>query len=111
MDSTAFRKAYIYVRDSYAGLLSESEEGYQFQYDPEYLRLEHAYPVSLTMPLQEQPYFSKTLFAFFDGLIPEGWLLEMVIRNWKLDRRDRFGLLLVACKDCIGAVSIHEDRL
>ncbi|MBR4393633.1 MAG: HipA N-terminal domain-containing protein, partial [Oscillospiraceae bacterium] len=53
---------------------------------------------------------SKTLFAFFDGLIPEGWLLDLVVHNWKINLRDRFGLLLVACRDCIGAVSIHEVK-
>ena len=62
------------------------------------------------MPKQAEPYQSKTLFAFFDGLIPEGWLLDLVSHNWKLDPRDRFGLLLVACKDCIGAVRIQEVR-
>ena len=58
------------------------------------------------MPLTGEEYKSKTLFAFFDGLIPEGWLLNVVSHNWKIDRKDRFGLLLVACKDPIGNVSI-----
>lgn len=47
----------------------------------------------------------------FDGLIPEGWLLGLVSRNWKIDTKDRFGLLLVSCKDCIGNVSIREERI
>ena len=55
--------------------------------------------------------YSKTLFPFFDGLIPEGWLLGAVSRNWKIDITDRFGLLLVACKDGIGNVSIREERV
>lgn len=52
------------------------------------------------------PY--RTLFPFFDGLIPEGWLLNLATRNWKVDQADRFGLLLIACEDCIGNVSIRE---
>jgi serine/threonine-protein kinase HipA len=48
------------------------------------------------------------MFAFFDGLIPEGWLLDLAVRNWKLDPRDRMGLLLEACRDCIGAVHIQS---
>ena len=68
-----------------------------------------AAPVSLTLPLQESAYESKTMFSFFDGLIPEGWLLHIVSKNWKIDQKDRFGLLLVACRDCIGAVRIEED--
>lgn len=105
-----FRKAYVYVRDRYAGLLEETDGGYVFQYDTAYLQEDPA-PVSLTLPLSEQPYTSKTLFPFFDGLIPEGWLLNVVTHNWKIDRRDRFGLLLVACKDAIGNVSIMEERV
>lgn len=106
-----YRSARIYVRNLYAGILSETEEGYEYQYDKDYLMNKDASPVSLTMPLQEEVFFSKTLFAFFDGLIPEGWLLDIVTHNWKLDPGDRFGILLAACKDCIGNVSVREDSV
>lgn len=102
------RIAKVFMEKAFAGQLREHEEGFTFQYDPEYLRSEKAVPVSLTLPLQESPYESKVMFPFFDGLIPEGWLLEIAERNWKIDERDRMGLLLVCCKDCIGAVSIQE---
>ena len=75
----AFRTAFVYVRDSYAGTLQETDEGYVFQYDAQYLSDPNAPAVSLTLPRQEAPFLSKTLFAFFDGLIPEGWLLNLVI--------------------------------
>ena len=105
------RTAYVYVRNTYAGSLYETDEGYSFVYDDHYLKSEKARAVSLTLPLSEQPYTSKTLFAFFDGLIPEGWLLDVVSRNWKIDVNDRFGILLVACKDTIGAVSIQGEYI
>ena len=108
---SVFRTAYVYVRTVFAGTLSETDEGYTFAYDPGYLAQENASPVSLTLPLTSRPYTSKTLFSFFDGLIPEGWLLNVVSRNWKISRDDRFGLLLVACKDAIGNVSIKEERV
>ncbi len=107
----AFRTAYVYVRNTFAGELAETDEGYSFIYDREYLEDDHASAVSLTLPMQEERYTSKTLFSFFDGLIPEGWLLDIVSRNWKIDQKDRFGLLLVACKDGIGNVSIREERI
>ena len=106
----AFRKAYVYVRNVFAGILSETDSGYRFAYDEDYLRSENASPVSLTLPLRDEPYDSGTIFPFFDGLIPEGWLLGVVSRNWKIDTKDRFGLLLVACKDSIGSVSIAEEK-
>ena len=106
----AYRTAYVYVRDTFAGILKETDSGYSFIYDDEYLSMENATAVSLTLPMQKEEYTGKTLFSFFDGLIPEGWLLEVVSKNWKIDRKDRFGLLLVACKDPIGNVCIKEAK-
>lgn len=105
-----FRTAYVYVRNIFAGTLWETDEGYSFAYDKDYLKSDTTSAVSLTLPVSDEIYTSKTLFPFFDGLIPEGWLLGVVSRNWKIDAKDRFGLLLVACKDGIGNVSIREER-
>ena len=104
------RIAYVYVNDNYAGLLKETDYGYSFTYDLGYLSQNDASAISLTMPLTDNEYQSKTLFPFFDGLIPEGWLLDVISKNWKIDKNDRFGLLLIACKDCIGNVSIKEKK-
>ena len=104
------RRAKVYMYDELAGFLTESEDGYSFVYDTEYMTGTLARPVSLTLPLQDKPHISRTMFSFFDGLVPEGWLLEIAEKNWKLDARDRMGLLLACCKDCIGAVSIEEDN-
>jgi serine/threonine-protein kinase HipA len=49
------------------------------------------------------------LFPFFDGLIPEGWLLNIAQEHWKIDPRDRMALLVACCKDCIGVVSVIEE--
>ncbi len=105
-----YRTAYIRVKNRFAGILRETDYGYSFSYDAEYLSRKDASPVSLTLPLRDEEYTSKTLFSFFDGLIPEGWLLDVVTRNWKISRDDRFGILLVACKDPIGDVSVSEVR-
>ena len=104
------RTAYVYVRNVYAGELCETDDGYLFSYDSDYIESYGASAVSLTMPLYKQTYTSKTLFPFFDGLIPEGWMLQVVSRNWKINIQDRFGLLIVSCKDCIGNVSIKEVK-
>lgn len=101
------KKAEIRIKDIPAGILTQNDQGYQFVYLPEYLNSQLPQPVSLTLPLQQAPYTSKVLFPFFDGLIPEGWLLDIAQKNWKLNTRDRMGLLLACCKDCIGAVSVH----
>lgn len=101
------RRGDVYVHELKAGTLVEEEDGYVFTYDPDYVGRTDPPPVSLTMPVRAEPYRSRMLFPAFDGLIPEGWLLLIAERNWKINARDRMGLLLACCRDCIGAVSIR----
>ncbi|MGF7232793.1 HipA N-terminal domain-containing protein [Arachidicoccus sp.] len=106
------RTAQVFYKEILAGIIAENDDGYIFRYDDVYLNKVNSKPVSLTLPLRQLSYESKVLFSFFDGLIPEGWLLNIAASNWKINRRDRFGLLLALCKDCIGCVSVvpKEDK-
>lgn len=106
------RRARIYYKDLLAGILTEDDTGYEFVYLPEYLLPDTAKPISLTLPLQKEAYKSQVLFPFFDGLIPEGWLLDVALRNTDISILDRMALLLTCCRDCIGAVSVIaiEDK-
>lgn len=101
------KKAKVFMYDQMAGILTEDENGFHFLYDQYYLKSKEAEPVSLTLPLTEKEFESKIMFPFFDGLIPEGWLLDIVQKNWKLNSGDRMEILLKACQDCVGAVSIR----
>jgi serine/threonine-protein kinase HipA len=105
------RKAAIKIGDQVAGWLTQDNQGFHFVYDQNYIAQNDVRPVSLTLPLQEAAFRSNVLFPFFDGLIPEGWLLDIAEENWKLNPRDRMGLLLACCKDCIGAVSVEEVKI
>ncbi|MFZ4785160.1 MAG: HipA N-terminal domain-containing protein [Flavobacteriales bacterium] len=100
------RKGVVFYKDDFAGIISEMEDGFSFQYDLAYLKKETAKPVSLTLPLQEKAYTNRVLFPFFDGLIPEGWLLMIAIEYQQIKPLDRFGMLLTLCKDNIGCVSV-----
>jgi|SRR5690554_2824793 len=102
------RQGEIWVNNQLAGVLTEDDNGYHFKYQQEYLEQKKASPVSLTLPLQKDPFHSENLFPFFDGLIPEGWLLDIAHRNWKINPRDRMGLLLTTCRDCIGNISVRS---
>lgn len=101
------RKGRVLCNGITAGYITEDETGYTFAYDKDYLAKEKPLPVSLTQPLREEPYHNNVMFSFFDGLIPEGWMLNIAERNWKINRRDRMGLLLTCCRDCIGNVSVE----
>ena len=103
------RQAHIFYKDQLAGILTENDAGYEFCYLPEYLSLEKAKAVSMTLPLQEEAYTSPVLFPFFDGLIPEGWLLDVALRNTDISILDRMALLLTCCKDCI-ALPLEEKE-
>ena len=101
----------VYYDRKLAGIIERGEGEYRFTYDERYLSDTSAFPISLNLPLQSAAYVHRTLFPFFDGLIPEGWLLDLALKNWKLNPSDRYMLLLTVCNDCIGAVRvIAEER-
>lgn len=103
------RRGKVFFREVLAGHVFEDENGYVFQYDGTYIEDSNLPAISFTLPKQKEAFHSKVLFPFFDGLIPEGWLLGITYTVWKVDRKDRFGILLSVCKDCIGAVSIQGE--
>ncbi|MDE6542926.1 MAG: HipA N-terminal domain-containing protein [Muribaculaceae bacterium] len=104
------KRAMVFVNSTLAGILTEDDMGYEFRYDPDFLKSDKAEAVSITLPLTEKPYRDKVLFPFFDGLIPEGWLLDIAEQSWKISARDRFSLLLACCKDCIGNISVIPEK-
>ena len=105
-------KAKVFYGDKFAGLLERIDTGYKFSYETKYLEDKSPKPISLTLPLSAHSYYSNILFPFFDGLIPEGWLLDVATTHWKLKGTDRFELLVTLCRDTIGAVTIvgEEDE-
>jgi len=101
------RQASIYYKDLEAGLLTETDEGiYVFQYLPGYVKKYPGQFITFTMPVADEAYTDKRLFPFFEGLIPEGWLLDIASKAWKINPNDRMGLLMACCRNCIGAVSV-----
>ncbi len=102
------RKAKVFYNDNLAGILTENNEGeYIFQYDIEYIKNHSEDFITFTMPVREEPYEENRLFPYFEGLIPEGWLLDIASNSWKINQNDRMGLLLACCRNCIGAVSVE----
>jgi serine/threonine-protein kinase HipA len=99
------RNAEVFFADDLAGMLIELEEGkkFRFQYASDY----SGPPISLTMPVRQEPYLFDDFPPFFDGLLPEGFQLEALLRQKKLDRTDKFGQLLAVGADTVGAVSVR----
>lgn len=104
------KKALVYKKEMLAGKIWENETGYHFQYNKLYLTNPTYGEISKTLPLRKKVYDYENMIPFFDGLIPEGWLLKIAIDNWKLNPRDRMSLLLTLCQDNIGDVSIIKEK-
>ncbi|WP_372745541.1 HipA N-terminal domain-containing protein [Lutibacter sp.] len=102
------RSAHIFYHTTLAGTLVETNDGeYTFTYATEYVKYFPHQFITFTLPVREETYKSNRLFPFFEGLIPEGWLLNIASKNWKINPNDRMGLLLACCQNCIGAVSVQ----
>lgn len=98
------RRAEVYQQGRLAGQLQEQPEGsWQFRYNPGYEGL----PISLTMPVRNEPYHFKTFPAVFDGLLPEGPQLEALLRNHKIDRKDLFKQLITVGEDMVGSLVVR----
>lgn len=101
------RQGDVYYNDKLAGIITETDDGeYVFQYDEKYVIDCPDDFISFAMPVSQKAYKDNRLFPFFEGLIPEGWLLNIASENWKINKSDRMGLLLACCQNCIGAVSV-----
>lgn len=99
-------KGQVYFQNELSGTISKKEDGsFEFNYE------DNTPSVSLTLPNTQSRYHSEDLFPFFDGLIPEGWLLNLTQKNWKIPKNDRMTLLLTTCQDCIGAVHVHQQDI
>ena len=99
------RSARVLMHGVPAGRLTEGEGEYTLTYEPGY----EGPPVSLTLSVRPEPYRFDRFPPFFDGLLPEGWQLEALLRQAKLDRSDLFGQLLAVGEDPVGAVSVFPD--
>ena len=96
------RQGKVFYNDDFAGILTETDDGeYLFAYDKEYIKQFPNQAISFSMPVSDKVYRDNRLFPFFEGLIPEGWLLEIAYESWKLNRNDRMGLLLACCKTAL----------
>ena len=99
------RKAKVLVNDIEAGILEELDnDHYKFTYQEHYNNA----PVSLTMPLIKKVYEFEHFPPFFEGLLPEGIMLEALLRKYKFDKNDYFGQLIQVGHDLVGAVTVES---
>ena len=100
------RSAKVYVNRIEAGIFSEPEFGKKYRFD--YLEGYSGTPVSLTMPAIQRNYTYDGFPPFFDGLLPEGYQLEGLLKFKKIDRNDLFSQLMAVGDDLVGNITIME---
>ena len=104
--SEPIRQAKVFMHGQWAGILEEwvTNREYRFVYRDSY----DGHPISLTMPVGEKIHEFLRFPAFFDGLLPEGEMLEGLLRQRKIDRNDCFAQLMAVGRELIGAVTVEE---
>ncbi|MBS4168453.1 HipA N-terminal domain-containing protein [Parachlamydia sp. AcF125] len=100
------KRAKVFVNEILAGELIELEKGrhYRFIYLEDY----KGQPVSLEMPLIKLSYDYDRFPPFFEGLLPEGLMLEGLLRQTKLDRNDLMRQLIAVGGDLVGNITVAE---
>jgi serine/threonine-protein kinase HipA len=100
------RKAEISMHGIPAGILEEIEAGkeYRFTYFDNY----SGPSIALTMPVDEKEFVFNRFPPFFDGLLPEGLLLEGLLKVRKIDKFDYLSQLMAVGNDLVGAVTVQE---
>ena len=100
------REAEVSMHGVPAGILLEIEAGkkYRFAYHEKY-----AGPaIALTMPVDQREFVFDRFPPFFDGLLPEGPLLEGLLKLRKIDKFEYLKQLIAVGNDLVGAVTVRE---
>jgi len=102
------RRAEISMHSVPAGILEKIEAGktYRFTYFEKYI----GPSIALTMPVDGKEFVFDRFPPFFDGLLPEGPLLEGLLRQCKIDKFDYLSQLITVGNDLVGAVTVQEKK-
>jgi serine/threonine-protein kinase HipA len=100
------KKAKVFVDGIYAGDLEEIVKGkeYRLTYREEY----SGGAVSLTMPVNQRLYVFDRFPPFFEGLLPEGSMLEALLKKRKIDADDYFEQLMQVGREVVGNVTVER---
>ncbi len=102
------KTANVFVNGTLAGELQELEKGRQYVF--KYVSGYSGSSVSLTMPTTQQAYVFDRFPPFFEGLLPEGLMLEGLLRQTKIDRDDFLSQLIAVGSDLVGNVTVEAPR-
>lgn len=101
----------VFLNGRLVGRLSRQASGaIDFQYAPEWLSWESAFPVSLSLPLREDRYIGGPVTAVFDNLLPDNdQIRRRLAARTDAGGTDAFSLLAAVGRDCVGALQFLPD--
>jgi serine/threonine-protein kinase HipA len=85
------------------------EKGYGNKHLRTLFSKEGAVPLSLSLPLVEQPYEDDTARPFFANLLPEAEIRKIIARRLRISEKNDFTLLTEIGGECTGAVSVVPE--
>lgn len=101
----------VYQNDRLVGqLLKQSSGAIEFRYDRGWLDRSTAFPVSLSLPLREEPWRGEPVVAVFENLLPDSTALRRrVAEKVGAAGDDAYSLLAAIGRDCVGALQFVAD--
>lgn len=82
-----------------------------FAYAPEYLNDPGSVPISISLPLREEPFSARQTRTFFEGLLPEGFTRRSVAQWIHVDDEDYLAILAALGGECLGALQVVDEDL
>lgn len=100
------RQLDVHLHDTLVGTLERTnQDRLQFSYAAE-VPGDLAPPLSLSLPVREEPYEDHECRGYFSGLLPEGGFLRAVARAFGVSASNAFSVLHAIGGECAGAVSV-----
>jgi serine/threonine-protein kinase HipA len=105
-------KLIIYYKDKVVGFLEfDKDERLSFQYDKAWLGSKDRFPLSFALPLESKVYGHLETKSFFENLLPEGEIKDLLEAHGKSSIKSEFGFLQEFGGDCAGAFKILPEKV
>ena len=101
-------KLYVYHEHLLVGTLKKDDEDvYSFQYSPTWLASSNGFDLSFQLPRQSQPFGNRQTRAFFENLLPEGPVRNILAQH---HIQGIFQTLSRYGQDCAGAIVVSTEK-
>ena len=98
----------VYFEQRRVGAIDVDKNGPSFSYDPDWIALRGAFPISVTMPFRSERIASDIFLPWAANLLPESEQLRTLGQILGMARSDVIGLLSAIGGDTAGALSIGQ---